>query len=76
MRAVPVEYIVDIFADVSSQSEEFSVDTMEDCLEEVSLSRILAVEEVKELEADVRPSYQVHTNRSYRISSALQRVSK
>jgi len=41
------ERVVDLLADEGAQSEELSVDTVQDCLEEVAFTRVLAVEELK-----------------------------
>ncbi len=43
------ENIVDLFADEGSESEELAVDTVQHGLEEVSLARVLAVEQLQQL---------------------------
>ena len=43
----PEEDVVNLPSDVGPQAEKLSVDAMENCLEEVSLSRVLAVKQLK-----------------------------
>jgi len=40
---LPVENIVDLFADVRTEAEKLSIYPMQDCLQEISLTRIFAV---------------------------------
>ena len=45
LQYLPIESVVDLLADVGAQTQELAVDAMQYCLQEVSFSRILAVEE-------------------------------
>lgn len=45
----PVEDVVDLAADVGAEAEELAVDPVEDCLQEVSFSGILAVKQLQQL---------------------------
>ena len=44
-----VEDVVDLLPDVGSQAEELAIYSMKSCLQEISLSRILRVEESQKL---------------------------
>lgn len=44
----PVEDVVDLPTDISPEPQKLAIDTMQDGLEEVPLSRILTVEQVQE----------------------------
>lgn len=46
---MPVEYIVDLPANVGSQPEELSVDAMQDGFQEVSLSGVFTVKKLQKL---------------------------
>ncbi len=43
------EYIVDGSANVGSKVEEFSVNSMQSCLQEISLSGVLRIKQLEEL---------------------------
>lgn len=45
----PIENIIDLFSDVCPQSQELSVDPVQGCFKEVSLSGIFTVKQFKEL---------------------------
>ena len=44
-----VEDIVDLFPDVGSQTQELAIYSVQSCLQEISLSRILGVEQSQKL---------------------------
>lgn len=46
-RHSPVEDVIDLLSNVRSQTEEFSVNTMEDRLQKVTLTWILGIEEIQ-----------------------------
>lgn len=48
-RFSPVEDVVDLAADVGTQAQELAVDAVQNGLQEVSLSRVFAVEQLQEL---------------------------
>lgn len=45
--------IVYLFPNVSTKTEKFAIYAMQDCLEEVSLARILTVEQVEQLQEEL-----------------------
>lgn len=49
----PMKCVVDLFADVSSKAEEFSIDTMQNGLEEVALTRVLTIEQIEQLHEEL-----------------------
>ncbi len=46
-RSEPEKDVVDLFPDKGSQAQKLSVNPMQDCLEEISLAGIFAVEELQ-----------------------------
>lgn len=46
----PEKDVIDLLADEGPQSEEFAVDPMQDRLEEVAFARVLAVEQLEQLD--------------------------
>lgn len=56
LLASPVEDVVDLPTDISPETQKLAVDAMQDGLEEVPLSRVLAVKQVQELGAGRRKS--------------------
>ncbi len=50
VRDLPVEDIVNLFPNVGPETQELSVDSVENRLEEVSLARVLAVEQLQQLQ--------------------------
>lgn len=47
---LPKKDVVDLFADEGSEPEELAVDSMEDSLQAVPLSRVLAIKQLQQLE--------------------------
>lgn len=50
---VPVKHVVDLFSDERAQSEKLAVNAMQHRLEEVTLARILRVEQFEQLEHEI-----------------------
>lgn len=49
LKNSPVKYIINMFPDICSQAQKLAIYSMENCLEEVSFSRIFTVKQVKKL---------------------------
>ena len=57
----PVKYIIYMFPDIRSKSKELAIYSVQDCLEEISFSRILTIKEVKKLKIKREPnSWTIH----------------
>lgn len=56
----PVEDVVDLPADVGAQTQELSVDPVEDRFQEVSLSGILTVKQLQQLQAGRTGAHLAH----------------
>lgn len=51
-RVSPIENVINLFPDVSSETQELPVDAVESRLQEVSLSRVFTIEQLQELQSN------------------------
>jgi hypothetical protein len=61
-KHIPIKYVVDLLANIGSKSEKLAIDSVQRCFEEISLTRVFAVEKLQQLKHSVK---YIDNNKNY-----------